>query len=123
MRTYQVGCSTITLNFGNIITSSAEALVSSDDYMLTMGGGVSKSIKRVGGHRVGLDASKMVPAETGDVIVSTAGHLGAKYIFHAVTIGSQEVDSPPDAIVRQTTRRSKPLLPIDSPEETRIKKR
>jgi O-acetyl-ADP-ribose deacetylase (regulator of RNase III) len=111
MRTYQVGCSTITLNFGNIITSSAEVLVSSDDYMLTMGGGVSRAIKKAGGDRVGLDASKMVPAQAGDVIVSTAGHLGAKYILHAVTRGSQEVDLPPDAIVRQTTRRVMDLLP------------
>jgi len=45
----------------------------------------------------------MVPARAGDVIVSTAGDLPAKYVFHAITIGSQQVGLPPDAIVRQTS--------------------
>ena len=36
-RTYTVGLSSITLRFGDITESGAEALVSSDDYMLSMG--------------------------------------------------------------------------------------
>ena len=68
-RTYEVGRSKITLLFGDITTSKAEALVSSDDYLLSMGGGVSAAIRRVGGARVAADASKMVPARAGDVIV------------------------------------------------------
>ena len=72
-RKYEVGRSKITLLFGDITTSQAEALVSSDDYLLSMGGGVSAAIRRVGGPRVAADASKMVPARVGDVIVSTAG--------------------------------------------------
>jgi len=110
-RTYEVGRSKITLLFGDITTSEAEALVSSDDYLLSMGGGVSAAIRRVGGPRVAADASKMVPARAGDVIVSTAGDLPAKYILHAITIGSQRAGLPSDAIVRQTTQRVMHLLP------------
>jgi O-acetyl-ADP-ribose deacetylase (regulator of RNase III)/transcriptional regulator of met regulon len=111
-RTYEIGPSKITLLFGDISTSKAESLVSSDDYLLSMSGGVSAAIRHVAGPRVAADASKMVPARVGDVIVSTAGDLPAKYIFHAITIGSQGIDLPPDAIVRQTTQRVMNLLPV-----------
>jgi O-acetyl-ADP-ribose deacetylase (regulator of RNase III) len=120
-RTYEIGRSKIKLLFGDITTSQAQALVSSDDYLLSMGGGVSAAIRRVGGPRVAGDASKMVPARAGDVIVSSAGDLPAKYIFHAVTIGPRrdptvsrnfQVDLPADAIVRQATQRVMQLLPV-----------
>jgi O-acetyl-ADP-ribose deacetylase (regulator of RNase III) len=111
-RTYAVGRSKITLVFGDIATSHAEALVSSDDYLLSMGGGVSAAIRRAGGPGIAADASKMVPARPGDVIVSTAGDLPAKYILHAITIGrGLRAGLSPDAIVRQTTKRVMNLLP------------
>jgi O-acetyl-ADP-ribose deacetylase (regulator of RNase III) len=110
-RTYQVGSSRITLIFGDITTSKAEVLVSSDDYLLSMGGGVSESIRLTGGPHVAADASKMVPAHTGDVVVSTAGDLPAKYVLHAITLGPGRVDLNADVIVRQTTQRVMRLLP------------
>jgi O-acetyl-ADP-ribose deacetylase (regulator of RNase III) len=111
-RTYEVGRSKITLLFGDITTSRAEALVSSDDYLLSMGGGVSAAIRGAGGHAISADASKMVPARAGDVVVSTAGDLPAKYILHAITIGTQQAGLSADAIVRQTTQRVMNLLPV-----------
>jgi len=111
-RTYEVGQSKITLRFGDITTSKAQSLVSSDDYLLSMGGGVSAAIRQAGGTRVAADASKMVPTRAGEVVVSTAGDLPAKYILHAVTIGSRSLDLPPNAIVRQTTERIMHLLPL-----------
>jgi O-acetyl-ADP-ribose deacetylase (regulator of RNase III) len=110
-KTYQVGSSRITLIFGDITTSKAEVLVSSDDYLLSMGGGVSESIRITGGPHVAADASKMVPAHAGDVVVSTAGDLPAKYVLHAITLGPGRVDLNADAIVRQTTQRVMRLLP------------
>lgn len=86
-RTYRFGQSSLTLEFGDITSSDAEILVSSDDYMLTMGGGVSAAIRRAGGEAIILDASKKIPAELGDVVVTTAGALPAKHVFHAITIG------------------------------------
>jgi O-acetyl-ADP-ribose deacetylase (regulator of RNase III) len=51
-----------------------------------MGGGVSRSISRAGGEAIVQDARKHVPLGIGDVAVTSAGHLPAKYVFHAVTL-------------------------------------
>jgi len=109
-RTYAAGQSTITLRFGDITESEAEVLVSSDDHYLSMGGGVSAALRRAGGTRVAADASKLVPAKVGGVVVSSAGDLPAKYIFHAVTLGTASREMEPPIIVRQTTQQAMRLL-------------
>ncbi len=112
VRTYQVKNSTITLRFGDITESEADVLVSSDDFMLTRGGGVSRAISHAAGQPLAAHGRKLVPSELGDVLVTTAGGLGAKYIFHAVTIGDERGRLPPEAIVRQATQRALDLLPL-----------
>lgn len=109
-RTYQFGCSRLTIEFGDITTSTAQVLVSSDDFYLSMGGGVSASILRGGGQAIALDAAKKVPAALGDVVVTTAGSLPAQYIFHAITIGLHGADKRSKEIVKQTTSRCMQLL-------------
>ncbi len=104
-RTYDVGRSRITVFFGDITLSRAEVIVSSDDFMLSMGGGVSAAICRAGGDRVAADASKVSAAKVGDVVVTTAGDLPARYVLHAISIGPRAGEVEPDAIVRQATRR------------------
>ena len=84
-RTYQVGKSTLTLEFGDITASRADVLVSSDDSYLTMGGGVSLAIQRAAGQGILLEVAKNIPAKLGDVVVTGAGSLSAKHVFHAVT--------------------------------------
>lgn len=109
-RSYQFGKSRLTLEFGSITTSKAQVLVSSDDYYLSMGGGVSASILQAGGNAITFDAAKKVPASLGDVVVTTAGKLPAQYIFHAVTIGPDGPAKSPQKIVRQTTIRCMQML-------------
>lgn len=109
-RTYRFGESSLTLEFGDLITSDADVLVSSDDYMLTMGGGVSAAIRRAGGEGVIVDASKKVPAKLGDVVVTTAGALPAKHIFHAITIGRRGSEKDAKTIIERTTSRCFGLL-------------
>ena len=54
-----------------------------------MGGGVSYAInKKEGTGAIRLDVAKNVPADIGDVVVSTAGSLPQKNIFHVITIGN-----------------------------------
>ena len=94
-RTYKFNNSTLTIIFGNIIDSKAEVLVSSDDTEITMGGGVSKCILSHGGKSIKEDARKKLPAQIGDVVVSSAGELkDAKFIFHCLTLelNRQEVN-------------------------------
>jgi O-acetyl-ADP-ribose deacetylase (regulator of RNase III) len=107
-RTYRFARSTLTLEFGNITDSTADVVVSSDDSYLTMGGGVSAAILRAAGESIMRDAAKKVPAQLGDVVVTTAGALRAKHVFHAITIG----DGPltPKEVVAIATRRCLQLL-------------
>ena len=107
-RTYQLGKSKLILEFGDITASQADVLVSSDDTYLTMGGGVSAAIRRAAGEGILLEVAKKIPAKLGDVIVTGAGSLQAKHVFHAITIG--EPDGRASDIVTRTTRRSLQLL-------------
>lgn len=85
-REYKIHSSTLCVCFGDITTSSSEVIVSSDDTLCTMGGGVSRAIKRAGGEQIYHDVQKCVPAALGDVVVTSAGVLPQKYVFHCVTL-------------------------------------
>ena len=107
-RKYRIGQSTLCLEFGDITTSRADVLVSSDDSYLTMGGGVSAAIRRAAGEGILLDVAKKIPAELGDVVVTSAGSLPAKHVFHAVTIGQSAAAA--QEVVENTTRQALRLL-------------
>jgi O-acetyl-ADP-ribose deacetylase (regulator of RNase III) len=109
-RTYAFGNSRLTLCFGDITTSGAEVLVSSDDGMLTMSGGVSAAIRRAAGEAVKIDAAKHIPVPLGDVVVTFAGALKAHYVFHAITIPARGETIAPREIIRRTTSRCIALL-------------
>ncbi|WP_231744547.1 macro domain-containing protein [Mycobacterium sp. GA-1199] len=112
-RTYSFGLSSLTLKFANILDSNAEVLVSSDDFMLSMGGGVSKAIARAAGSAMVLDAMKSVPRKLGDVVVTSAGALDARYIFHVVTIGPEAISAEsPEEFVKRATQRCMDLMEV-----------
>ena len=86
-RKYQFNNSTLTIVFGDIMKSESEVIVSSDDTGISMGGGISGCILKAGGEAIRQDAQKKLPAQLGDVVVSTAGALEhQKFIFHCLTI-------------------------------------
>ena len=90
---YHINNSIIKIGFGNIVESQAEVIVSNDDSNITMGGGVSMAIRRKEGtEAIQLDVKKKIPAEIGDVVVSTAGTLSQKYIFHVITINYNSIN-------------------------------
>ncbi|MEY4352954.1 MAG: hypothetical protein RLZZ609_1195 [Cyanobacteriota bacterium] len=109
-RTYRFAASTLALEFADILSSDAEVLVSSDDGYLSMGGGVSRTLRLAGGNAIALDAAKMIPAAVGDVVVTTAGALQAHYIFHAITLGPGAEATTPQATLERTTRRCMQLV-------------
>lgn len=57
----------LTIDVGSVLDVPAQVVVSSDDYQLTMGGGVSAAIRMVAGSALVLDAAKAVPRKAGDV--------------------------------------------------------
>ena len=110
-RSYQLGASRLSMRFADLLTSSAEVLVSSDDYMLTMGGGVSAAIRTAAGSGLLVDVQKNVPRRLGDVVVTSAGLLKAKYVFHVVTIGpSGDGPSGPEQSIETAVGRCLDLL-------------
>lgn len=87
---YTINQSELLVRFGNILNSKAEVVVSSDDNYLSMEGGVSKTILKAGGEEIKQDSRKFVPAQLGDVVVTTSGNLPQKYIFHCVTLKNDD---------------------------------
>ena len=75
---------------GDITRQRAEALVSSDDDYLTMSGGVSESICYRAGGRFREDARRFAPVRQGRVLVTPAGKLEARFVFHAITIAYRD---------------------------------
>src|SRR5215469_16095347 len=65
----------------------ADAVVSSDNDMLTIGRGVSYSLAQAAGPDLAKEAQRFIPVRPGRVVVTTAGKLPARFVFHAVTIG------------------------------------
>ncbi len=88
---YQLNNTIFRVTYADITTVDADVLVSSDDSQLSMRGGVSKAILNAGGAAIVDDARKHTSLALGDVIVTTAGQLPAKYIFHVVTIDLEPV--------------------------------
>ena len=83
---YSIGDATFAITYADITSLSADAIVSSDDNYLTMGGGVSAAIAHAAGSALRSDARKHIPLALGDVVVTSAGELAARYVFHGVTI-------------------------------------
>lgn len=100
---YKLNNSVLRVIYGDIINLRADAIVSSDDNHLTMGGGVSYAILRVGGQSIQNEARKHIPLQLGDVIVTSAGELAAKYVFHAVTIDYTEMRGPTEESIGAAT--------------------
>lgn len=88
---YTLGNTIFRVAYGDITKFTADALVSSDDSHLTMGGGVSAALSSAGGDVVYREARKHIPLDLGDVAVTSAGKLSAKFIFHAVTISYEDM--------------------------------
>ena len=77
-RTYLVGASQLTVIRGDIVQSTCEVLVSSDDANLSMGGGVSHAIMTAGGSQfLQYEAWKKPQSRLGDIVVTSAGALPA----------------------------------------------
>jgi len=109
---YVINATTFRVVYGDITKVVAEALVSSDDSLLSMGGGVSMAIERLGGEEIRRHARKLLPLRIGDVAVTSAGQLPAKYIFHAVTIDYSKFESPSEKSIHSATLKCMQLADV-----------
>jgi O-acetyl-ADP-ribose deacetylase (regulator of RNase III) len=71
---------------GNIVHQQVDAIVNAANRSLYVGSGVDGAIHDAGGPSLHEETSKLYPngCPTGSAVVSTAGNLQAKYVFHAV---------------------------------------
>jgi serine/threonine protein kinase len=79
---------------GNIVHQDVEAIVSSDDEDLTMGSsdtevvGTAKAILLAGGPIIREEAQRYIPVRPGRAVVTSAGTLPARFVFHGVILGA-----------------------------------
>lgn len=85
-KTYRINNSTVSLIFGDILESKADALVISGSIGIPMQGGLPQYVRHKASDSVLIDARKHPTAKLGDVIVTSAGNLSNKYLFQAVTV-------------------------------------
>jgi len=78
---------TCTVGFGNLVEQRVDALVSSDDESLSMGGGVSAQLSWAAGGDYGETARRYAPVRPGRAVVTPAGSLPARFVLHGVTMG------------------------------------
>src|SRR5262249_54503517 len=70
----------------------ADVIVSSDTSWLTMDDGVALAIRRAAGEAIHTQACTYRPVRAGRVIVTGAGALAARFIFHGITLGELRFD-------------------------------
>jgi O-acetyl-ADP-ribose deacetylase len=84
MATRTINGVTLALIRGNIVEVHADAIVNAANSGLRGGGGVDGAIHRTGGPSIMEECRKIGGCPTGEAVVTTAGRLPAKYVFHAV---------------------------------------
>jgi O-acetyl-ADP-ribose deacetylase (regulator of RNase III) len=81
---------TLRIMRGDLVAQEVDALVSSDTCNLDMDGGVAAAIQRAGGPEIMNQIVTQRPARPGRAVVTSAGDLPARFVFHGVTVGYVE---------------------------------
>lgn len=88
VRQLRIGSGRLELRQGDITTFPADAIVNAANSSLAGGGGVDGAIHRVGGPEIMADLERRYGRDrhcpTGSAVITTAGHLPARWVIHAV---------------------------------------
>jgi serine/threonine protein kinase len=86
------GGRTLTILRGNLVEQRVDALVSSEVYVLPMNYGVALALRVAAGNEYAREAKRFAPVRPGRVVVTSAGRLPARFVFHGVTQGLRDED-------------------------------
>ncbi len=103
---YQIENTKFEVLYADITSLPTDAIVSSDDNYISMGGGVSAAILRKAGDSLREEVKKHLPMKIGDVAVTSAGNLNVKFIFHGITIDLDNYVYANEEIVRSIVEKS-----------------
>ncbi|MCR4853703.1 MAG: TIR domain-containing protein [Prevotella sp.] len=103
-REYRYNNSLLRVRFCDIVEANTDVIVNSDDYLLPMADGLSAYLLEKGGPEIQNDVKKNNHAELGDVVVTTAGKLPHKFIFHCVTVSPNSHFKQVDEDKQEETR-------------------
>ncbi len=79
-----IGKRTLELIEGDITEMTTDAIVNAANAQLVLGGGVAGAIRRRGGPEIQAACNKIGGTFVGGAVITTGGHLPAKYVIHAV---------------------------------------
>ena len=85
-------------------TTLLDAIVSSDDSELSMGGGVSRVIAKLAGTTTRDEVAADIPFPVGSLAITSGGKLSVPYVFHAVTVDWVNKVFPTERTIRQLLR-------------------
>lgn len=68
----------------DITALDVDAIVNAANRELIPGGGVDGAIHRAGGPTISAEAQPQSPLDTGDSIITTGGHMKARWVIHTV---------------------------------------
>jgi O-acetyl-ADP-ribose deacetylase (regulator of RNase III) len=88
---------------GDICDLEVDAIVNAASTSLWMSTGVSSAIKHRGGDEIEFEAVRQGPVALGSAVVTGAGQLAARFVIHAVSLGS---DRRTDARAIESATRS-----------------
>jgi O-acetyl-ADP-ribose deacetylase (regulator of RNase III) len=80
----KINNATLALAEGDITNESTDAIVNAANTRLAGGAGVDGAIHRAGGPSIMEECRKIGGCPTGQAVITTGGHLSAKYVIHTV---------------------------------------
>ena len=97
----------IRLQEGDITQMVVDAVVNAANNELVLGAGVAGAIRRAGGPTIQEECGRIGPIPLGEVAVTGAGNMKARYVIHAASMGSGQlttartlVDSTRNSLLR-----------------------
>jgi O-acetyl-ADP-ribose deacetylase len=87
---------------GDITTFEGDAIINAANTDLKLGVGVAGAIRQAGGPSIQAECDRHGPIQLGDVAVTGAGKLLARYVIHAAVMVNANDPVTPDVIRRST---------------------